>query len=578
MRVMGIAHVYVARGPRAGGPVRAAAAPTRRAWTRRSPAAPIRRRSTSRSRRSGATASRGRSTARPGGSCGAPATRACASNHFAFSRPEPLDPAREPDHVALRRRHAPRRDARVGPGRLRQPVVARTATAGRAASTRPASTASTARCTPSTCRSTCGCADAAQELSVRRSSKPLPAGQQGGDERGAEADDAEHGEHEQHDREDGRARRWRARGSRRGSRAPCARGRSGGGARGRTWGTSVPPGGVDPAARLRWDGSVPKYDAFGREIGEDTLAGPRRRRSAASAARSPPTGRGAGRRGGASARPPPATRRSRRRRREPAAAADAELRRSRRRPAPVAVVRRRRGSGLGCLVGLVVLVAIVAVPIVALVSFVGDAGDTIDEITGVLDSGPDVDTMPGAGRAGQPAKPPSGLGGASMVARANFGKALKRLGRAGPGRRSSASRPDRVDAQLVKGSRAAQRAGRLRGRARPRPGRPRTAANLGTIALSDDRPLGAGAARARRRRRASPCASRASTTWCCRRSRRRPALGRLLQERRLRARATATARSCGRSADREGPRVRAPRRARATAASWAPGAQPPGGE
>jgi hypothetical protein len=113
----------------------------------------------------------------------------------------------------------------------------------------------------------------------------------------------------------------------------------------------------------------------------------------------------------------------------------------------------RRRSGVGCLVGLVILLAIVAVPIIAIVSVVGSAEDTFDDITGVFDSAPDVEpAIPEAPVA--PAKPPSGLTGASMIAPANFGKALKRLEQTGPGRIMTIRlSPDRVDAELVKGSR-----------------------------------------------------------------------------------------------------------------------------
>ena len=38
-------------------------------------------------------------------------------------------------------------------------------------------------------------------------------------------------------------------------------------------GPSVPAREFDPAGAVLWDGRVPKYDAFGREIGEDTLSG-----------------------------------------------------------------------------------------------------------------------------------------------------------------------------------------------------------------------------------------------------------------------------------------------------------------
>ena len=204
---------------------------------------------------------------------------------------------------------------------------------------------------------------------------------------------------------------------------------------------------------------MPKYDAFGREVGEDTLAGlGGDNNAAASASATPADGWtdaqvkaaasfGATAAPDAPAAPPP----------RPAAP----------KPMPMPgsgaglpgsgprVIRVRRRGGLGCLVGLVILLAIAAAPIIAIVSVVDDAGDAFDEITGVIDSAPEIDSVTRAPDALEvPAKPPTGLGGASMVSQANFGKGLKRLEREVPGKimfiRLS---PDRLDAQLVKGSR-----------------------------------------------------------------------------------------------------------------------------
>ena len=103
--------------------------------------------------------------------------------------------------------------------------------------------------------------------------------------------------------------------------------------------------------------------------------------------------------------------------------------------------------------GLVILLAVVAVPIIAIVSFVDDAGDTFDEITGVIDSSPDIDSVIAPDAPEAPAKPPTGLGGASMVSQANFGKGLKRLAQEVPGKITFIRlSPDRIDAQFVKGS------------------------------------------------------------------------------------------------------------------------------
>jgi hypothetical protein len=159
--------------------------------------------------------------------------------------------------------------------------------------------------------------------------------------------------------------------------------------------------------------AVPNYDAFGREIGEDTLAG-----LGGAVTPEPPT---------AEPRPPQPQ--------PPAPTFSAER---------AAVPRRRRGAGVGCLVGLVILAAIVVAPILAMVGFIGDAGDTIEEITDTIDG---ID--PDVARA-----PPVGVSGASMVSRTNFAKALARMQAARLGRVDSIRlSPDRVAAQLVKGSR-----------------------------------------------------------------------------------------------------------------------------
>ena len=199
---------------------------------------------------------------------------------------------------------------------------------------------------------------------------------------------------------------------------------------------------------------MPKYDAFGREVGEDTLAGLGGDNNVSTGASATPLGDWtedqveAAASYGATAVPdaPPTP--------EPPQMPTPEVGSG----LPVAgprVIRVGRRSGLGCLVGLVVLLAIAAAPIIAIVSVVGDAGDAFDEITGVIDSAPDIDTVTRAPDALEPpAKPPTGLGGASMVAPANFGKGLKQMEQAVPGKVMSIRlSPDRIDAQLVDGRR-----------------------------------------------------------------------------------------------------------------------------
>ena len=192
---------------------------------------------------------------------------------------------------------------------------------------------------------------------------------------------------------------------------------------------------------------MPEYDAFGREIGEDTLAG---------------LGGTSGSQGAEQASfgvaepeapaPPPEPPRPAERPAQPEPQAQPQQFQSFQLPptgAPVVQVRRR--SSLGCLVGLLILIGAVALPVFALVGFVGDAEDTIDGITDVFDAAPEpvVPEPPGG-----PVKMPSGLGGDSLVAPGNFATALGRLKKAGMGRIEFIRlAPDRLDAQMIKRSR-----------------------------------------------------------------------------------------------------------------------------
>ena len=119
---------------------------------------------------------------------------------------------------------------------------------------------------------------------------------------------------------------------------------------------------------------VPEYDAFGREIGENTLSGLGGDPAAPQQPRVEPTP--------GDARPEPAT---------PNAEPGPETPRitfSVPEGAPVTVLpgaRRRRGRGLGCVVGLVILAAIVAGPVIAVVGLVGSASEVIDDVTDAID-------------------------------------------------------------------------------------------------------------------------------------------------------------------------------------------------
>jgi hypothetical protein len=211
---------------------------------------------------------------------------------------------------------------------------------------------------------------------------------------------------------------------------------------------------------------VPEYDAFGREIGENTLAGlgggdeyaPARKpprdgwsdeQLAEAAAVEPdaeataaePLSDGwsgaAAPSGDAAAEAPAAQPAFEAPEHEPTAPAFGQ---------PAATVRVRKRTGAGCLAGLIVLVVIAAVPIFAVVGIVGSASDAIDEVTDAFESLPD-----GPPVIPEVSPPPAGVQGASLVARANLAPALERLAPMG---RAATMRlaPERIDALLVKGS------------------------------------------------------------------------------------------------------------------------------
>jgi hypothetical protein len=163
---------------------------------------------------------------------------------------------------------------------------------------------------------------------------------------------------------------------------------------------------------------VPEYDAFGREIGDDPLAGLR------DAVNPPP--------------PPPKP--------QPVAAQPNETVVAAPDPDPAVATpprpvfvrpRRRRRGGLA---GLLVLAAVVGA-----VGLVGNAAvekgnDFIDQVT-PEDVGP----------------PPIGLQRDSLVQENNFGPALRKLSEAGLGKPTSIRvAPDRIDATLVKGTKLHQ--------------------------------------------------------------------------------------------------------------------------
>jgi hypothetical protein len=180
---------------------------------------------------------------------------------------------------------------------------------------------------------------------------------------------------------------------------------------------------------VRWDARVPKYDAFGREIGEDPLAGlrdavaqPNPEPEPVEASVATPADASVATPADAAVATPA----------DAAVAAPAA-------PEPVIVPparvevarpRRRRRGGLA---GLLIVVAVIGAAGLATNSAVQEGGSVIDGITP------------------QEAPPPDGVQGRSLVREADFATALKTLQGAGVGQPIMLRvAPDRIDATVVK--------------------------------------------------------------------------------------------------------------------------------
>lgn len=184
---------------------------------------------------------------------------------------------------------------------------------------------------------------------------------------------------------------------------------------------------------------MPKYDAFGREIGEDTLKGlggkPKSRRDA-SPVRAPER---------KAAVPAPPLEGSR-----PAAPGPRQVTPARAPSAPPARVARRSGAGRGCGGSLATVITVAAVAI-------GGATGLIGGSTGGSGGSSGTIKAPAKPQQAAPAAAaPRGVGPRSLVRRANLAAALGRL-------RSTELRldhlrvaPERIDATLL------TRGGRLR--------------------------------------------------------------------------------------------------------------------
>jgi hypothetical protein len=197
---------------------------------------------------------------------------------------------------------------------------------------------------------------------------------------------------------------------------------------------------------------MPKYDAFGREIGEDTLAG---LGGDPSAQPRPVTPEPADGWSEAAAAGPAA---------EPVAGVPGQEvplapppRQQRQQPASFSIPgqipvggrprRRRRGvGGFGCLFALVFAAVLVAGPVIALVAFIGDTADTIDDVRTQIEGATDDTPTPGIEEV---APPPTGIEGRSMIRPANLAAAIAELKQQKGDLGNLTLWPDRINAELV---------------------------------------------------------------------------------------------------------------------------------
>jgi hypothetical protein len=213
---------------------------------------------------------------------------------------------------------------------------------------------------------------------------------------------------------------------------------------------------------------MPEYDAFGREIGEDTLSG---LVSEPAAQPTPPQPRAPA---PESWTPPPAPQPTPG---APQAAPDAwaapKMPTGFGTPPPaegkpprgtftipggiptgrLPGSRRRRGGG-GALIAFVILATVVALPVFVVVNVVNKATDAVDTFDALVpdpaEPGPDEPST-------KPAKPPVGLAGASLIRPANLKKGLARMRAANLGRIVQLDvRPEVINAQLVKNGKLRQ--------------------------------------------------------------------------------------------------------------------------
>lgn len=244
---------------------------------------------------------------------------------------------------------------------------------------------------------------------------------------------------------------------------------------------------VDVGLLVRWDRGVPKYDAFGREIGEDTLKGlggspspppadsswqtrtdrdeatwqaaervEVARQDAAADAKDAQAERTEDARqdaaGASRYTAPPAADAQRRALASQLGNALSQAAAARPSGGTPGVTVRKRSAGRGCLVALVVLLAIAGSLVAGVIGLVS----SVDVHTGGS-SGTTTTTAPEVPKAEAPKAAPKGLGSGSLVRRDNLAAALKTLRTSGGGRLTNLRvAPERIDATLLTS------AGRLR--------------------------------------------------------------------------------------------------------------------
>jgi hypothetical protein len=208
-----------------------------------------------------------------------------------------------------------------------------------------------------------------------------------------------------------------------------------------------------------WDRSVPKYDAFGREIGEDTLdglggtPGATPRPEPASPPREPlPRPEPAAPRAAAPGPEAPASDDAARQALAAqlrGALAQAQTARAATAPPAMAAARRPKNAARGCLVAFVMLFALIGVAVAGLVFLIGHATvkTATDEIRRAI---PSPVAKPSTGPV------PRGLGPRSLVRKANFAAAIRKLSSTELRLDHLRVAPERIDATLI------TRGGRLR--------------------------------------------------------------------------------------------------------------------